>query len=147
VFKREKDAYDEVSLREERKALVERYMIDAEEAEARTRRDSEQPPDPRARREAEAIVPDDSASTDAPEVVPETVAATAPAPVVGSLPEPAADGRRALPGPGKATEALPVYSWFERVVPTPPDASDWPRELVKAQQARSRAAAAPEPFV
>ncbi len=120
MFKRGRDDTQnvQVQLPDERKALVERYMIDAEEAAARAQIAASQQAEQAERHEPSTLPP-------APEVKRETRAAPAVAPAVPKRPTP---------------ENLPVYGWLDRVVPTPPAAADWPRELVKAQEARSQAA-------
>jgi hypothetical protein len=39
--------------------------------------------------------------------------------------------------PGETAEDLPVYRWFQRVVPAQPADADWPRDLVRAKEALS----------
>jgi len=90
-------------------------MIDAEEAAARTQR---------AAAEEQARLHEAPPVAAAPEAKREAVPAVAQVVAERPIPE----------------SSLPVYGWLERVVPTPPAAADWPRELVKARQARSEAA-------
>ncbi len=39
--------------------------------------------------------------------------------------------------PGEAAEDLPIYRWFQRVVPAQPADADWPQDLVRAKEALS----------
>jgi hypothetical protein len=134
------------SLPEERKALVERYMIDAEQAQERALRMVErhaartEPDQPvAARAEAHAAEPAAPARPEAErplEASRPVGEERAPAPVAPHPRQPAADGD------------LPVYVWLQRVVSSTPSDPDWTRELVRAQEARTaEAREAAEPFL
>jgi hypothetical protein len=133
-----------VSLPQERKALVERYMIDAEEAQARaqlaaeeearreaTEREARREVAERARRkvaERARRVAEEQLLEATAHVQQEGAGPAANEPVA---PAPTADDR----APREPEEDLPVFAWLQRVKP-PPTGSDWTRELVRAKEAR-----------
>ena len=190
-------ASEQVSLPEKRKALVERYMIDAEEAAARAARRAEEQARPeaeeqarreaeerarceaeaqarreadaRARREAEELARRETgrlarkAAADqdlarhwaeaAVQVAPEAerdageeetqTPVTAPVNAHRRLEAEGQAGEGGAPpspgdrDPGEAAEDLPIYRWFQRVVPAQPADADWPQDLVRAKEALS----------
>jgi hypothetical protein len=152
VFKRGRNTGNApVSLPDERRALVERYMIDAEEAAARAAHAAEA--QARAAEAPQQQVPAEEIHLAVePEHEPEdefveatahlqlastesrAVEQAAPPPPVA--PEIAEEPAPEEPAGGEASEDLPVYGWLQRVVPTQPVVSDWPRELVRAKEAR-----------
>jgi hypothetical protein len=150
MFKRRRNGHaTQVSLPNERKALVERYMIDAEEAEARARRDAEARAAAQLAAERQAEL---AASTAPLQAEAEAAAepeedalvasahlqqATQPEPPVA---EEHAQEPRPEPEPTSSevhAEDLPLYGWLRRVEPATPDASDRLRELVRAKEDRS----------
>jgi hypothetical protein len=175
MFKRQGTHVRQVSLPDERKALVERYMIDADEAAARAQQAGEKhtlahreagaqahrEAEAQAHREAEAQAHREAEAREAEaqahretETQAHREARQAEAQLAGTerlaihaeahaVIEPSIDEQDAPP-PGdtrddasESLEDLPVYVWLQNVVPTSPDAADWPRELVKAKEARS----------
>jgi hypothetical protein len=139
VFKRERRAASaQVELPDERKALVERYMIDADEAQARTQRAADEQArreeaEARGRRVAEEHARRERAHREetTPEQELDGVAAVAHAVVEVAPPEQAP-----APDPDEATEDLPIYAWVRRVVPAQPQTGDWTRALVEAKESR-----------
>jgi hypothetical protein len=132
VFKRGRDTgARQVKLPDERMALVERYMIDADEAETRAhlvaedqarREDGEG-----ARRDTEAAVEHSATQTQVETAVERTATEKD-----ASAPQPVTEGE-----PSEVTEDLPVFAWLQGVESAAPTASDWTRELVRAKEARA----------
>jgi hypothetical protein len=131
-------------------ALVERYMIDAEEAERRTQRAAEEKArreeaEARARRIAEERARRAEAAAQTARAAEERArrkklihsvepkaeldAAAAVAHAVVEPPAPA-------PDPGEATEDLPVYAWVRSAPSSPTETADWTRALVETKEAR-----------
>jgi hypothetical protein len=128
----------DAGLREERKALAERYTIDAEEAELRAgraadsevRRELEEQAladtddEEQARREADErarLAAEEQARRE------ERARAEAAAEVAAHT----VDVTDELAG---GTDPFPIYGWLQRSVPEPTAIPDWPRSLVKTKE-------------